>query len=60
MPSKRKRRKRKKHTHCEQCGDSDVKLVPVVVQIDGKKVAGWHLCKGCGAGKIVLLSKWHR
>ena len=33
-----------------------MKIVPVVVQVDGKKHAGWRCCRGCAAVKVVLLA----
>jgi hypothetical protein len=55
------KRKRSKHRpkpkhRCFACHEDDIKVVPVVITADGKRVAKFMLCRACVAGKVVLLS----
>lgn len=56
----RKHKRRPRPDFCEACGEGDLKIVPVIVQVDGKKHFGWYLCRACAAGKIVLLTTTRR
>lgn len=49
--------KRRHDGRCDVCGEEEPKkkLVPVVLQVDGRKAVGWRLCRSCAACKVVLL-----
>lgn len=53
------RKRRKKLRRCMDCGDPPIegkKLRTLVVQVDGKKVARFDLCRACCATRIVGVS----
>ncbi len=63
MSHKRHRKKKPAHTpkkprRCEGCGEDDLKVVPVVVHVGGRRVARWALCRPCSAGVVHAVNPW--
>lgn len=59
--AKKRRKAKKKPAHpkrCQGCGEDDLKVVPVVVTVDGRRIAKWALCRACAAGRVMVLNPW--
>lgn len=64
--SKRHKKRHKRHVkrhnparRCEGCKEDDLKVVPVVLTIGGRRRVAWNLCRACAAGKVIVLTgKW--
>lgn len=53
-----KRQRAAKRPHCQGCGEDDLKIVPVVVTVEGRRLAKWLLCRPCAAGRVHALNPW--